>query len=99
MVVGVADLLWTTEAVVKNFVRSIVTLNLQKVSDLLLMGPCWPFSIAFDSATNDGDDYLDLLVLLFSGGVLSNFHVLAVQMTESHTGEVMSQIVKTILFS
>lgn len=97
LVVGAADLRGMTESVIRTCVRSAVAINLQKLRYLLSAKPCWAFSIAFDTATNAGDDYLDLRVRFFASGKLQNYHVLAVPMTDRHTGEVMFDIVKTVL--
>jgi hypothetical protein len=43
-----------------RFVRAVVGITLQKISDLLCSKECWSFFIAFDGATAQGRSLLDV---------------------------------------
>lgn len=60
LIFGAAKLRDRTESVLWAYIRSAVTISLQKMRDLLTKKPCLEFSIAFETASNNGDEYLDL---------------------------------------
>jgi hypothetical protein len=68
-----------------RFVRAVVGIALQKMSDLVRSNECWSFSIAFDGAAVQGRSLLDIRLRLLEGGRIENLHLLAIPLRESHT--------------
>ena len=57
----------------------------------------WFFSIAVDAAKNRGVSYLDVRFRLVRSGVLTNYHLMAIPFSDSHTGENMCQLFVSVL--
>jgi len=53
----------------------------------------WAFAIAIDAGNNARTAYLDLWMRCYFKGALQNFHLLAIPMHESHTGEYQSGLI------
>ena len=72
---------------VSSFLRVMCASNLQMLRDIL--AGCWAFSLALDGATHQSTSYLDIRVCFCANGDIHNCHLLALPMTERHTGEAM----------
>jgi hypothetical protein len=70
---------------VVDCILSTVAIVLQAISDGLRS--CWSFSVAFDVATAHTTGYFDVLVRAYFAGEIQNLHVIAIPMSERHTGE------------
>lgn len=88
-----------TEATVRKSVQSTIAINLQHIRDVLTSQGTWGFSIAFDGATNREDSYLDVRLRAHIGNGIENCHILAIPMSESHTGLAMYDHIKDVLNS
>jgi hypothetical protein len=80
-----------------QYVRAVVGINLQKMSDLVRNKECWSFSIAFDGATVQGRALLDVRLRLLVGGCIENLHLLAIPLREAHTGLCMAKAVHSLM--
>lgn len=78
-------------------IRSAFAVNLERLHNFLSSGRFWTYSIAFDSATNDGDAHMDLRLCLVFQGSVHQFHILFVSTRASHTGEAIFKMVIVIL--
>jgi hypothetical protein len=63
---------------VRGFVRAVVGVNLQKVSDLPCSAECWAYAIAFDGATVNSRSFLDVCVRFSAKDNIENVHLLAI---------------------
>jgi hypothetical protein len=82
---------------VSSFVRIVCALNLQ-TSISAILEKSWAFSIALDGGNKSDTSYLDIRIRNVSScGVLSNLHLLAIQMRDRHTGEHMYNLALTAL--
>ena len=70
---------------VADYIRMVCALNLQKLSDAL--ATTWTFSLAMDMSTHVSTSYLDIRIRLLICGAIQNFHLIAIPMFCSHTGE------------
>lgn len=82
---GLASIGRESEGKVASYVRFVCALNLQRLSELL--STSWTFSVAMDMSTHLSTSYLDVRVRLYCAGDIQNFHLLAIPMYSSHTGE------------
>lgn len=96
---GLSYLVAANERTVYFFFQALTVCSLQKLYGLLSGTRCWEFSIAFDGATNNGSSYFDVRIRLAMVGKISNFHVLAIPMTGSQTGDKMFRYIKTLMSS
>lgn len=87
--------LW--EGKVRLYVQAVTAINLQQIRNLMNDKRCWAYSIAMDSATNRGDSFVDVRARIHVGTKIENIHLLAIPLTESHTGAVMFQVVQDLL--
>jgi hypothetical protein len=71
---------------VVKFVRAVVGVTLNELSELLKSRECWDFSLAFDGVTVQGRSFLDVTVRLFLRGDKENIHLPAIPLRESHAG-------------
>lgn len=58
-IVAGGDLNEITDAVIRTCVRSTVAVNLQCLHRYFASKACWAYSIVFDTATDNGDAYLE----------------------------------------
>lgn len=86
-----------TAAVVSKYVRLVCAVNLQRITELLKQS--WTFSIAMDGATHQSSSYLDVRIRMFIPRICNivNVHVVALPMTERHTGSAMYSILSSML--
>ena len=84
-----------TEAKVGASMRLMCTSNLQMLSHLLCN--IWAFSIALDGATYASTSYLDVQVRFCLMGNVHNFHLLALPIKGSHTGQQMFEMTQKVL--
>jgi hypothetical protein len=85
------------ETDVCRFVRAVVGVNLQKISELICSEECWAYANAFDGATVQGRSLLDFRVRLFVNDSIENLHLLAVPLRVSHTGAEMAEFLSALL--
>ena len=57
----------------------------------------WAFSLANDASTHYGRSYLNNHIRIHVNGKLHNFHLLAIPMYETHTGENMFHLIMHVL--
>lgn len=74
-----------------------MSVNLQHIRNLVSDKLFWAFSIAFDGASNRGDNYIDVRIILTVKGKIVNLHGLAITIHGSHTGEHIHFTVKEFL--
>jgi hypothetical protein len=72
-----------------------VALVLQTISDVLRS--CWSFSVALDVATAYTTSYFDARVRADFAGEIHSLHVIAISVSEHHTGEHMFRLFERIL--
>lgn len=75
------------------YVQAVTAYNLQHTRVLMSDKRCWAYIVAMDSATNRGDWFVDVRVRICVDSKVENIHLLAVPLTESHTGTVMFEVV------
>lgn len=79
--------LWEGE--MRLYVQVITASISQHIRVLMSEKSCWSYSIAMDSTTNRGDSFVDVRVRIFVDSKIEKVHLLAISMTEFHTGTVM----------
>lgn len=86
---GLAYIGGASDSTVANYARAACADALQKLSDIFdsLTG----FSLAADSATVHGMSFMDVRARFTTGGVLHNFHLLALPLYDKHTGELLTR--------
>jgi hypothetical protein len=72
---------------VSRIIRTVVGVNLQKISDLLRSEECWAYSIAFDGATIQGRSLIDVRVRFFANENIEKIHLIAIPLHGPRTGE------------
>ncbi|PXF46089.1 hypothetical protein BWQ96_04095 [Gracilariopsis chorda] len=87
------------EKMVSLNIQAEVPMNLQHISQILFDKNCWAFFTAFDAATNYGNYYIDVRVRVCLSGKLENIHFLAIPSYDSHTGEAMFSVIRSMLES
>ena len=92
---GVSKYSGCSQRQVAKVLRVVCASNMQMLLEIL--GRCWAFSLAFDSATQQSTSYLDLRVRFCFGDNIHNFHVISVPMDGRHTGEEMFEIIVEVL--
>lgn len=96
---GNPNLNGVTEHVVRRYVQASIAVNLQHIRKLVLDSRTWAYSIAFDTATNRENAYLDVRMRLCLGSSITNVHLLAIPIHESHTGEHIFNLTSNLLHS
>lgn len=84
-----------TDVLVSNYAQFICAVSLQKISEILTN--VWAFSLAFDVATHQCHSYLDIRVRFCWQGHLENYHLIALPLHESHSGENMCKVMEQFL--
>jgi hypothetical protein len=77
------------ESSVSRFVRVAAAACLQKIN--MLLKRTWAFSVAFDSSTQ-ATSYFDVRVRFAADAELLCFHMLALPLHGSHTGQLMFDV-------
>jgi hypothetical protein len=80
-----AQLIGLNDHVVGQFVRVLVSANLQAISDLLNHRMTWAFSLAFDGSTHHGISFFDIRARILIKGDILNLHLIDVPHFERHT--------------
>jgi hypothetical protein len=78
------------QVMVSRFVRVAAAACLQKISEFLKR--TWAFSVAFDSSTIQATSYFDLRVRFAADAELHCFHLVALPLHGSHTGQLMFDV-------
>jgi hypothetical protein len=84
------DLNGWNESSVSLFFRVAAAACLQKISELLKR--TWAFSVAFDSSTIEATSYFDVRVRFAADAELLCFHMLALPLHGSQTGQLMFDV-------
>src|SRR5579859_4851823 len=89
-----------TDTKAAGYARTVLAYSLHLIATIL--GPqknrsAWAFSLANDASTHYGRSYLDNCIRIHIDGKLHNFHLLAIPMYETHTGENMFHLVVRVL--
>jgi len=80
---------------VGQYDRNLVATNLNKIVDLLLHPSVWAFSVAKDGSTHRSN--LFFVIRICINGVLSNLHLVAIQMFEQHTAKNIFNLIARFL--
>lgn len=72
------------------------TIN-KAAASVFLITSCWAHIIAFDTATNREDAYMDISVRIFAQGTIQKYHILCLPLQTSHTGIMMFETVYNVL--
>lgn len=64
---------------------------------LLTSKNCWAYSVAFETATNLGDSYLEIRLSCHIHRAIQNPHVLVIPVKEARTDEAIFRTVKDVL--
>jgi len=67
-----------------QYVRALVTTNLNKIIDLLLHLSVWAFLVAGDGNIHHSNSIFDMCIRMCVGDVLSNLHLVTIPMFERH---------------
>jgi hypothetical protein len=72
---------------VGQYVRALVTTNLNKIVDLLPQPLVWVFWVIRDGSTHYSSSFFDMRICIYVDGILSNLHLVAIPMFEWHIVE------------
>lgn len=72
---------------VSQYVRDLVTTNLNKIIDLLLHPSVWAFLVIGDGSIHRSSSFFDMCICMCVGDVLSNLHLVTIPMFERHIAE------------
>jgi hypothetical protein len=98
--IGVSRIGNLTDTKVASYARIVLARSLELITTILdpRKSRCaWAFSLANDASTHYGRSYLDNRIRIHTDGKLYNFHLVAIPMYETHTGENMFNLVVRIL--
>ncbi|KAH6570906.1 hypothetical protein BASA60_007513 [Batrachochytrium salamandrivorans] len=76
-----------SDTIASDYARIVCAASLQKISEAL--EAVWAFSIALDCSTHQSTSYLDVRCRFCLNEIIYNFHLMAIPLFESHTGENM----------
>ncbi len=80
-----------SEKKVRQYVRAVVAISLQNISDAMKFS--WTYSAAFDaSTTHQSISYLDVRLRICRNSNIQTYHLMALPMFERHTGRYMFEI-------
>ncbi len=82
---------------VGQFVRILLTVSLQIISDVLTDPAIWSFSLAADASTHLGVPLLDQQIRMCVKGMLYNLHLVLVPFFEQHTAQNYVKLIKILL--
>ncbi|KAI9917775.1 hypothetical protein PsorP6_012624 [Peronosclerospora sorghi] len=85
LLIGVGKIGSISDALVSNFARILVAVNLTILNEILESPEALGFSIDLDSSTCRGVSYLAIRIRFHYKNLLHNIHVAAFPMSESHT--------------
>ena len=80
-----AKLSGLNDHMVGQFVRILVGVNLNTISNILVDADVWCFSIAADCSTHFGVSFLDIRARVCVAGVLHNLHLAVIPFFDRHT--------------
>ena len=85
------------DQMVRQFVRVVVGVNLNMISDILSSPNVWCFSLAADCSTHFGVSFMDVRIRINVSGCLHNLHLVVVPFFERHTAaNIFSHITKIL---
>jgi hypothetical protein len=82
---------------VDQFVRVLLVISLQIISDVLTDPAVWAFSLAGDASTHLGVPLLDQRIRVCVKGMLYNLHLVFVPFFEQHTAQNYVKLIKILL--
>jgi hypothetical protein len=82
---------------VGRFIRVLVAVPLQLISNVIANRSVWAFSLTADVSTHLGVPMLDQRILICFNGVLLNLHLVLVPFFERHTATNFVKLITTIL--
>jgi hypothetical protein len=98
-----ARLAGLNEHIVRQFVRILVAVNLNTISNVLSQPQVWAFSIAGDGSTHWGVSYFDVRIRLCVAGAIYNLHLVVSPNFDRHTPvnivTLISKLLDTVFFS
>ena len=74
-----------TDALVSGYIRILVAVAMQHLSNLMAKSSMWAFSFAYDMSTHICISFMDQRLRLAVNGLLVNLHLLAIPMFYRHT--------------
>jgi len=77
------------DLIIGQYVRVLVSGNLQDISDLMGDLSVWAFSLAFDSSTHFEQSFFDLRIRICFKGRLCNLHLVGLPLFDRHTAEIL----------
>jgi len=82
---------------VGQYVRALVTTNLNKIVDLLPQPLVWVFWVIRDGSTHYSSSFFDMRICIYVDGILSNLHLVAIPMFEWHIVENIFNLIACFL--
>jgi len=79
-----------SDNLVRQHSRAICLISLQFIKTLC--ENVWAISVAMDGATYDGKSYFDIRLRCYADGKIQNFHLMAIPMSNPHTGTEMLRL-------
>jgi hypothetical protein len=83
--------------IVGQFVRILVVVNLNTISNVLSQPQVWAFSIAGDWSTHWGVSFFDVRICLCVAGVLYNLHLVLLPFFDRHTAVNIVTLISKLL--
>jgi hypothetical protein len=90
-------LMGISDHMVGQFVRVLLAVALQLLSNVLCNESMWAFSLAGDASTHQGTPWLDQRIRVCFNGVLRNLHLVLVPFFERHTAINYVTMINTVL--
>ncbi|CAK9212412.1 unnamed protein product [Sphagnum troendelagicum] len=94
---GNAKLVGLNNHIVSQYVRVSVTINLQRILDIVSSPHVWFFALAANSSTHRFVSYLNIRIRVCPNGSLENLHLIAVPFYDRHTTENIAALICCIL--
>jgi hypothetical protein len=94
---GNAKLVGLNDHIVSQYVRVGVTINIQRISDILNSPRIWSFALAVDSSTHRFVSYFDIRIRVCPNGSLENLHLIVVPFYDYHIAENIAAMICHIL--
>jgi hypothetical protein len=94
---GNAKLVSLNDHIVNQYVRVGVTINLQRILDILSFPHVWSFALAANSSMHRSVLYLDIRIPICPNGSLENLHLIVLPFYDRHTIENIAAMICRIL--
>ncbi len=84
---GNAKLVGLNDHTVSQYVCMGITINLQRISDIMTFPCVWLFALVANISTHRSVSYLDIQIRICPNGSLENLHLIVVPFYDRHTIE------------